>query len=135
MEAVVSDLGEFNEWSPWFELDPDARYTMSGTPGTVGSRLAWASDKREVGAGSQTITGIVPNELVQIELDFEGDVAQSYYKLAAVDGGTRVAWGFDTDLGANPYMHYFAVFMDAMLGPLYERGLGQLKNHIENDAN
>ena len=27
---IVNDPRRFNEWSPWFEKDPNARYTFSG---------------------------------------------------------------------------------------------------------
>lgn len=130
--AVVSDFSHFNAWSPWHAMDPDATYTMSGTPGTVGSRMTWASDKPEVGAGSQTVTALTPPQRVEVALDFgEQGAAESYYRLTPADGGTDLTWGFDVDLGGNPYMHYFALVMDSMLGPDYERGLEELKRYIE----
>ncbi len=28
--AALNGYGTFNEWSPWFQRDPDAQYTMEG---------------------------------------------------------------------------------------------------------
>jgi len=35
------------------------------------------------------------------------------------------------DLGAGPIRRYFGLFMDGMIGPDYERGLGRLKTLAE----
>src|SRR5262245_24735871 len=50
---IVNDLRRFNEWSPWFEKDPNARYTFSGPQRGVGARLQWARRDTSVGYCSQ----------------------------------------------------------------------------------
>lgn len=132
---VVRDFDQFNEWSPWSELDPDARYEQSGTRGEVGSRFAWYSDKPEVGNGTQTITKLTPAELVAMDLTFEGQSpARSEFLMSPDGAGTRVVWTLDTDFGANPFMRYFGLLLDSFVGPAYEQGLSQLKSYIENDV-
>ena len=67
---IVNDLRRFNEWSPWFEKDPKARYSFSGPERGVGSRLEWSSDHSSVGTGSQEIVESVPDQRVRTRLDF-----------------------------------------------------------------
>lgn len=133
--AVLSDLTQFNRWSPWYDIDPNATYDFTGTAGTVGSTLSWSSELREVGSGSQSVVALTPDKEVCMSLDFgSGGPSDAYYRLTPTASGTQVVWAFDADLGANPYAHYFAVAMDSMLGPAYEKGLAQLKHYIEEGA-
>ena len=130
---VVIDFEQFNQWSPWYGLDPDARYTYSGGNRVVGSEFSWVSDKPEVGSGRQSIKFLQPNESVVMQLEFDGQVpADSSFTLTPDPDGTLVVWGFDTDLGSNPYMHYLSLFMDRFLGPSYDDGLQRLKKYVES---
>lgn len=132
---VVADFDHFNKWSPWYTLDPDAEHTITGSPRTVGSRFEWRSQKPEIGSGSQTITSLDPPGSVVMRLDFDGETpAESFFELSTEGNATRVVWGFETELGANPYMHYMSLLMDVFLGPAYEDGIERLKIYIENDV-
>jgi hypothetical protein len=51
--------------------------------------------------------------------------------LERVADGTKVTWGDYADVGFNPYGRYFILFMDAFMGPDFEKGLNKLKNVIE----
>jgi uncharacterized protein YndB with AHSA1/START domain len=131
--AVVNNLRRFNEWSPWFDLDPDARYTFSGPESGVGSRVDWSSDVPSVGAGSQEIVASEAPRLVRTALDFGNDgTAFAEIRLLPENGATRVTWALDTELGRNPVDRYFGFFLDALLGPTYEDGLARLKRLVES---
>ncbi|MFK7885872.1 MAG: SRPBCC family protein [Gammaproteobacteria bacterium] len=133
--AVVSDFDHFNRWSPWYTLDPDAEHIITGTAGTVGSRYEWRSEKPEIGSGSQTITALERPHSVVMRLDFDGETpAESFFKLKASGTSTEVIWGFETDLGSNPYMHYMSLLMDVFLGPAYEDGISRLKTYVETEV-
>ncbi len=132
---VVSDFEHFNKWSPWYALDPDAEHTISGAAATVGSRFEWRSEKPEIGSGSQTITELDPPNKVVMRLDFDGETpADSFFLLEPDGAATKVVWGFETELGSNPYMHYMALLMDAFLGPAYEDGIARLKTYVETQV-
>ena len=129
----VSTMKSFNEWSPWFTIDPETEYTYEGPESGVGAKMSWESDHPDVGAGSQWIIDAKENELVTLQLDF--GFAGGYYAdmiLKPVENGTEVTWTYryeDLDLmGA-----FFASAMDAegMVGNSYETGLKQLKEYVE----
>lgn len=135
--ALVADFNQWDSWSPWAKLDPDAEYSLTGAG--VGQRMEWKSDHPDVGHGAQEITALDAPNSVSAALDF-GDMgrAKANFTLSpAGDGATKVVWGFDTNMrdGVPIYMQpmstYFRFFMEGMLGPQYEEGLANLKEVAE----
>lgn len=132
---LLNSYQRFNEWSPWFDLDPKAAYTYSGPQTGVGASMAWKGDDK-VGTGKQTITASVPDSSLATDLDFgEMGIAKAEMKLAAEGAATRVTWTFATELGSNPINRYFGLLMDKFVGADYDRGLAKLKKLAETLPN
>ncbi|HEY0975554.1 MAG TPA: SRPBCC family protein [Solimonas sp.] len=131
--TALNGFGQFNRWSPWADLDPQTRYTLSGPLIGVGARLAWASDDPNVGAGSQEIIEVVPDERVRMRLIFAGFDSENYstHQLVPEGEGTRVVWSYDTQFHGNLLGRYFGLMLDGMLGPDYEKGLARFKEVVE----
>jgi len=130
--ATVNTFQTFNEWSPWYELDPETTYSFSGPPIGPGARMSWTSDNPDVGNGSQEIVASEPCSLVRTKLDFADEgTADAFFRLEPAGTATRVTWGFETDFGYNLIGRYFGLFFDSMLGPDYEKGLANLKAFAE----
>jgi effector-binding domain-containing protein len=135
---LVNGYATFNSWSPWAARDPSARYAFSGPAQGVGARMEWSGDPRLSGKGSQEIIESRPFTRVRTRLDFgdEGE-AVSYFDLAERTGGTRVTWGFDSDLTAGQTLvagiiaRYFGLFFDRWVGGDYAQGLANLKAFAE----
>ena len=132
--AVVNDMSRFNEWSPWAKLDPETKYTIDGPPAGVGAKMSWSSKNENVGSGSQEIIESTPFSHVKTKLDFGGQVASATFTFEPAEGGTKVTWGFDSDLGMNPISRYFGLMFDSMIGKDYESGLSNLKAIVEKHA-
>jgi effector-binding domain-containing protein/uncharacterized protein YndB with AHSA1/START domain len=132
--AILNSYKRYNEWSPWYEYDPAARYTYSGPAEGVGARLAWASDKPEVGSGWQEITASEPPRRVVTHLDF-GDQgsADASFRLEEKGGSTVVTWGFDTVFD-SVVERYFGLVLDKLVGGDFEKGLARLKTLAEADT-
>jgi hypothetical protein len=130
---IVSDLRRFNEWSPWAEIDPATEYTFTGPTDGVGQTMNWSSANPTVGSGSQTITRLEPGRTVETALDFgvQG-IANASLDLEPAGSGTKVTWGFTTDLGFNPIYRYFGLMFDSWIGADYEKGLAKLKTVVES---
>jgi hypothetical protein len=130
--AIVGDLRRFNEFSPWAEMDRDAKYAYSGPDRGVGQKMSWESAK--LGSGSQTITGYVENRRVASDLDFGAmGKAQASFELAPVGTNTGVTWGFKTVL-ANPLERWMGLLYDRWIGADYAKGLAKLKLIAEREA-
>ena len=67
--SKVGNLQGWDEWSPWAEMDPDMNKTYQGEQGTVGSSYHWTGN-RKVGEGKMTMTEVVTDERVEIDLHF-----------------------------------------------------------------
>ncbi|BDC97817.1 SRPBCC family protein [Persicobacter psychrovividus] len=122
------------EWGTWVDKDPNAQHTYTGTDGTVGFTASWKSENPDVGAGTQEITNIIPNERVDIEISFTEPFESKspvYFTTEAQDGGTLVKWGMK---GHMPYpTNSLLLFMDLeqMIGKDFQEGLGNLKEVME----
>lgn len=128
----LDSLKKFNAWSPWAERDPDTAYVFSGPDFGAGAKSTWSSGHPQVGNGSQEIMESVSNEFIRTHLDFGSDgVAEGYYKLARVDNGTEVVWGFESDMGNNPVARYVGLMMDKLVGEDFAKGLDRLKSLVE----
>lgn len=129
----VSTMKNFNNWSPWFTIDPETKYTYEGPESGVGAKMSWESDHPDVGAGSQWIIGTKENEEVNIELDFGMD--GKYYSdmlLEPVNEGTKVTWVYKyEDLGLISKFFIGVMDVEAMVGDSYKKGLQDLKTYLE----
>lgn len=131
--SLLSTYETFNSWSPWAKRDPNTKYTFEGPSHGVGARMRWESDHPNVGNGMQEITAIVPNERIEVFLDF-GDMGQSdaYYLIKDHADGAQLTWGFSTDMGYNPISRYMGLMMDTWIGADYEQGLADFKKFAES---
>lgn len=132
--AKVGNLHGWDEWSPWAELDPNMDKTYQGEPGAVGSSYHW-SGNRKVGEGQMTITDVVANERVGIDLKFlKPFKSENVTELTLEPDGdnTTVTWKMT---GPTTFMvRVMALFgrnMDKMVGPDFEKGLSKLKRITE----
>ena len=137
--TLLNGYRSFRNWSPWADRDPGAAYRISGPEQGVGARISWSGDPRLVGTGWQEITESRPHTLIRNHLHFEQQgSAESYYRIEAVAGGSRVDWGFATDLVqgqswfAGVLARYFGLFIDRWMGADYEVGLSRLKALAES---
>ncbi len=131
--SVVNDLSRFNEWSPWAPKDPKAKYTMDGPPSGVGAKMSWTSEP--LGNGAQEIIESTPFSSVKTRLDIDDQgPAHGTFTFAPAEGGTKVTWAFDSDLGMNPLMRYMGLMFDTWIGKDYEEGLANLKVLVEKGA-
>jgi hypothetical protein len=130
----ISSLSAMDKWSPWNDHDPKMKKEMSGIDGTVGSKQSWESDVKEVGNGSQTITGLTPPTRLTTDLKFYGEYeseAKAFVQLTAQGNQTVATWGFESEM---PYpFNLVKVFVSAesMLGKDFGNGLNKLKKLSE----
>lgn len=131
----VSHLKNMEAWGPWKEEDPGMQVSFNDKPdGTVGAKSMW---KGGSSSGSQEIIEIQPNKAVRTNLSFTEPMTSEHtgtFDLEAMGDSTRVTWGME---GRNGFMgKVMGVFMnmDKMVGPMFEKGLSNLKRVAEADA-
>jgi uncharacterized protein YndB with AHSA1/START domain len=125
---LVADFHRWPEWSPWEELDPDMRRTLSGAPSGTGAVYEWEGN-RKAGAGRMEIISAETPSRVQISLQFLKPFKvtnTTTFELSERDGGTHVVWRMvGTKTLLTRVMEVFSS-MDKMVGRDFEKGLVKL---------
>jgi uncharacterized protein YndB with AHSA1/START domain len=131
--AQVNDFHNWQAWSPWAKLDPNAKATFEGPSSGVGATFKW-SGNNEVGEGAQTIIDSRANELIVIKLEFDKPfkaVNTTEFVFTPQGGQTLVTWSMS---GKNNFVSKAVdlfIDCDKMVGSQFEQGLAQLKTVVE----
>lgn len=128
---TVNDYKTWPEWSPWLQMEPDAKITYGDKSAGEGATYAWEGDK--VGAGNMK-TVAVNNDSIAQEIHFIKPFESSsnvYWKFDKNEDGTAVTWGMkgDMDFMTKAFMA-FSGSMDSRIGPDYEKGLENLDSLV-----
>jgi uncharacterized protein YndB with AHSA1/START domain len=134
--AEVNDFHNWQEWSPWAKLDPNAKATFEGPTAGEGAVFKWAGNEA-VGEGSMTILESRPNESIQIGLDFVKPWAGTHtaeFTFKPDGPRTLVTWAMSGEQGFLEKA--ICVFMnpDKMVGGQFEKGLANLKQRAEANS-
>lgn len=132
--AHVNDFHRWETWSPWEKLDPAMTRSYEGASSGVGAIYAWSGNE-EVGKGRMTITESREDELVRITLEFLEPFAATNtteFMFTPEGGQTVVTWSMFGEHGFVGKLFSVFMDMDAMVGPDFEKGLGQMKAIAES---
>ena len=128
--ALISDLGRAREWLPWTRLSASDEASFSGPRRGDGASVLFTSAAGE--RGRHTVLASDPFRSVVTEIELEGrPVFRSAFTLDAVDGGTKVTWTFDGDLGLDLFARYLRPGFASRVSENAERGLANLKSMAE----
>jgi uncharacterized protein YndB with AHSA1/START domain len=129
----VNDLHQWQAWSPWVRLDPNAKNSFEGAASGTGAAMKWEGNCK-VGVGRMTITDSQPGELIRFRLDFEKPMQATNtaeFAFRPEGGATVVTWA---TAGKNDFKgKLFGLFMNCeqMVGGQFEKGLASLKSVAE----
>lgn len=126
----ISNFNQWSAWSPWYELEPDAKLTFEGTPATIGHKMSWNGKKN--GVGSLTLTSVSANG-IEGNLVFVKPFAMTskdIWNFKDENGKTIVTWTSTGNL-SYPFGRLFGLSLEQMLGEQKEHGLKKLKEVCE----
>ncbi len=131
---LINSYRRFNEWSPWYGIDPNTQYTFNTIDSGVGASMSWVGNS-QVGSGTQTITASEAPSRIASDLKF-GDMATAKVEIRLLPEatGTRVNWSYESDAGWNLVGRYFNLLTDRFVGADYEKGLVKLKSVAESQT-
>ena len=130
----VNTLKRWENWSPWRDIDLHAIIQYEGPDAGVGCTMTWASEHPKIGKGTQQIVVSEPYQRIDTNLDFvgwDGAVTAGWRFEEATEGETRVTWSNESDSKGNLLNKYMELIIYPQLGKNYERGLKNLKAHVE----
>ena len=122
----LNDYKNWEEWGPWMEDDSTIVINYPQKTIGVGASYTWTSDE---GPGRMETISILENKSLEQTIQF-GDYEPNgiYWDLEETDADTLVTWG--TKGEDIPFMFKFfgaiSGGMDAMMGPMEEKGLENL---------
>lgn len=125
--AQVNDLRQWQAWSPWAKMDPNAKTTYEGPPEGIGAIMHWAGN-RKVGAGNMTILES-HRDIIRIRLQFLKPfpgINTVEFVFKPQGDQTMVTWSM---WGTNNFMAKafgLVVNCDKMVGGQFEQGLASL---------
>ncbi len=129
----VNNLKNWDNWSPWAKLDPDAKSSFEGPEEGEGAKMSWDGNS-DVGAGSMTITESRENELIKFRLDFvkpmEGTNI-SEFKLVPKDDKTEVTWSMSGKSNFISKAIGLVFDCEKMVGKNFEDGLKNLNGVVK----
>lgn len=132
----INSLAAWNAWSPWAKMDPHCKTVFEGSPEGKGCIMHWDGNK-DVGKGSLTITESVPNERVEIQLDFLKPFKGTSYATLALEpqaSQTLVTWSMH---GRNNFIGKAlscVMNCEKMVGGQYQKGLENIRAIVEKAA-
>jgi hypothetical protein len=132
IHALVDDLHQWTQWSPWEGLDPDLQRTYTGPGRGVGAHYAWQGN-RKAGQGHMEITGSTP-ERIDVDLVFMkpfDSASKVAFLLVPVAAGTEVTWRMTGEQKGLWGVLGKVVPMDRLIGKDFEKGLAGLKAAAE----
>lgn len=128
---MVNDLKNWEAWSPWKEMEPDAENTYTTKTEGVGAKWSWDGEK--LGTGSQYILENEAHKRIKLGLKFGGWDGESISNWSFVPEGdkTKVVWDFKG--GETPFvMRPFNLFMKGGLEDTYDKGLANIAKIAED---
>lgn len=131
--AVMCDLNRFKDWSPFVKLDPNAKVTVDGPACAPGQVYTWDGND-DAGAGKMTIVNAVPNDTIGIKLEFTRpmpDTADTSWSVETDGGQNRIVWEMHGVNGTLMQQVFSMLFMEKMMGPMFDDGLASLKKLSE----
>jgi hypothetical protein len=132
----VNNLRQWEDWSPWAKLDPNAKNTFAGPDAGSGATMSWAGNNK-VGEGKMTITESAASTLIRFRLEFLRPFQatnMAEFTFAPQVNQTLVTWSMS---GKSNYMSkVFSLIIncDQMVGKDFEKGLASLKSVVESAA-
>ena len=132
--ALVADLHQWGQWSPWEKVDPAMTREYAGPASGVGAQYHWSGNDK-AGEGRMTITEAQPNQRIVIRLDFlrpMTDTNTVTFTFTPQGGSTQVDWRMAGEKGFMAKAFGMAVDMDAMIGGDFEKGLTAMKAAAEH---
>ncbi len=130
----VNDFHQWEAWSPWAKLDPQAKNSYEGSSAGEGAIFRWAGNN-EVGEGSMTLIESKVNDRILIKLDFIKPfkaINSAEFTFKVEGSTTLVTWSMS---GSNNFIGKamgLVIDCDKMVGEQFEKGLAQLKAIAES---
>ncbi len=129
--ALIAEPKNWPTWGVWNQRDPQMKVEFSGSANGAGAKWSWQS--KSEGNGVMEFSAADPNKQINYNLSFAatGMESQGVLSLTPEGSNTRVVWTNEGEFGKNPFIRYFGLWMDSLVGKDFEKSLSNLKTLAE----
>lgn len=129
LHEALNDLSSWSHFMPWNSTDSNVEFKLGEIKKGVGATQTWSSS----GGGRLTLTKSDVQTGIEYEIVFSEGADRSVgdFRYQDITNGTTVSWSMAGRVDA-PLGGYVTLLMDDMIGTVFEQGLVQLKNYLEN---
>jgi carbon monoxide dehydrogenase subunit G len=132
VHELVGDLKRWQEWGPWADEDPDMAVSYSESTNLAGSWHEWKGEK--AGNGRLELIETDPEKGIRYRLTFEGWApTEGGIRYDRTEGGTRVTWYWDVDVGINPMGRILMTLGRGTIEDMFDTGLHKIKRLAETN--
>lgn len=121
----------FTRWQQLTAQDPRALFRLEGPEFGEGAKIAWTSNRPEVGSGSFTITEVIPEESIRMamENDWRGSNKRSTFKMEfnPQTNATTLRWIIEVDYGWDLIGRFAGLYLNGEIGDLVFKSLGRFR--------
>lgn len=125
----VNTFKKWEAWSPWRDLDKDAKTAYDGPESGVGSIMKW-SGNNDVGSGALAITESEAPRRMVYRIDFSAPMTSTstgeFLLSPQPSGGTDVTWKMTSERGFVARLVTTVLGVDAQIGGMFDKGLNDL---------
>jgi Polyketide cyclase / dehydrase and lipid transport len=130
---MISETRKWPTWTVWNERDPNMKIDYAGPASGTGAKWAWQSKSEGNGSMEFTSADVSQGIGYKLVLADVGMTSSGVLSMSPAASGTKIIWTNEGEFGGNPFMRYFGLVMDRMVGKDYEAGLAKLKKLVEAD--
>ncbi len=130
--TVMNDFARFEEWSPFFKMDPTTQSVISEPAAGIGATYSYSA--KRMGSGKLTIEESERPHRIRVHINFgapQPSVADVEYLISESDGTTTVTWRMTGKRGFGERLMVKVLKMDQMMAKHFAEGLGYLKAVVE----
>ena len=137
---TLNSLRRFPDWNPLALRDPRMDLTFSGPASGVGAKMAYDSDKAQVGDGSWEIVASEPRKSVTYKLENNQrghDKTMTFHLKPTGRGGRNVeiTQNYDVEYGWDLLGRYAGLYVSRHVGDDMQLGLERLTNMLAQVPN
>ena len=128
---TVNDLKTWEKWGPWHDEDTTIVVTYGDKTVGVDASDHWTSKD---GPGAMKTVSVIPNKSICQEITFgDNGPSEILWDFEKVEEGTKVTWVMEDDKAPFFFkiISSFTGGWDKMLGPMLEKGLGNLNEVVK----
>jgi hypothetical protein len=133
---MVKYLKNYPKWSPFLAQDPDQKYEVKGTDGTVGAQYHWNGNKGK-DLGYQEIVKIEPLQFIGIKCDIQKPFTANPtfdYHFSESSQGIKVTQDFSLESGLVDAFFLWIFGVKSNMEKTNQQGLDLLKSIVEKNS-